>query len=78
MYYDVDRDFKDDEKLPLGRACENSEIILITDEDKEAQEGEIGEICILGQCLSNGNFLWKCIVYFRRNIYCRSRFQWYI
>ena len=56
MYYDVDRDFKDDEKLPLGRACENSEIILITDEDKEAQEGEIGEICILGQCLSNGYY----------------------
>lgn len=56
MYYDIDRDFEDDEKLPLGKACENSEIILITDEGKEAQEGEIGEICILGQCLSNGYY----------------------
>lgn len=56
MYYDIDRDFQDDEKLPLGRACENSEILLITDDKKEAAEGEIGEICILGQCLSNGYY----------------------
>ncbi len=56
MYYDIDREFRDDEKLPLGRACENSEIILITDDNKIAGEGEIGEICILGQCLSNGYY----------------------
>lgn len=56
MYYDIDRDFQDDEKLPLGRACENSTIQLITDDSKEAREGEIGEICILGQCLSNGYY----------------------
>lgn len=38
MYYDINRDFRDDEKLPLGKACENSEILLITDENKEARE----------------------------------------
>lgn len=56
MYYDIDRDFKDDETLPLGKACENSEILLITDDNREAEEGEIGEICVLGQCLSNGYY----------------------
>ena len=56
MYYDIDRDFRDDEKLPLGRACENSEVILINEENKLASKGEIGEICILGQCLSNGYY----------------------
>ena len=56
MYYDIDRDFQDDEKLPLGRECENSGILLITDQNKIAEEGEIGEICILGQCLSNGYY----------------------
>ena len=56
MYYDIDREFRDDEKLPLGKACENSEILLINEENKEAEEGEIGEICILGQCLSNGYY----------------------
>lgn len=56
MYYNVDKDFRDDEKLPLGSACENSEIVLITDDNRLAKEGEIGEICILGQCLSNGYY----------------------
>ena len=55
MYYDIEREFADDEKLPLGKACENSEILLITD-DRISENGEIGEICILGQCLSNGYY----------------------
>ncbi len=56
MYYDIEREFRDDEKLPLGKACENSEILLLNEENKEAEEGEMGEICILGQCLSNGYY----------------------
>lgn len=56
MYYEIDRDFRDDEKLPLGKACENSEIVLLGDGDKLVKDGEIGEICILGQCLSNGYY----------------------
>lgn len=56
MYYNVDRDFDDDDKLPLGKACENSEILLITDDNRVANPGEMGEICILGQCLSNGYY----------------------
>ena len=56
MYYDIKREFRDDDILPLGKACENCEICLITDDNREAEEGEIGEICILGQCLSNGYY----------------------
>ena len=56
MYYDIDRDFEDDEKLPLGRACGNSNIILINDKNELASNGEIGEICILGICLSQGYY----------------------
>lgn len=56
MYYNIERDFRDDEKLPLGKACENSEILLITDDNRVAKRGEMGEICILGQCLSNGYY----------------------
>lgn len=56
MYYNVDRDFRDDEKLPLGVACENSEILLIADDNRIVDTGKIGEICILGQCLSNGYY----------------------
>lgn len=56
MYYDIKREFRDDETLPLGKACENSEIVLITDNNREAEAGEIGEICVLGQCLSSGYY----------------------
>ncbi len=55
-YYDIDRDFKDEEKLPLGRACENSEIILLNEKNEITTDGEIGELCILGQCLANGYY----------------------
>ena len=56
MYYDIKREFADNEKLPLGKACENCEVLLINEKNQEAAEGEIGEICVLGQCLSNGYY----------------------
>lgn len=56
MYYNIDRNFSDEEKLPLGRACENCEIILLDDDDRITEEGTVGEICILGQCLSQGYY----------------------
>lgn len=60
MYFEVKRQFSDHEHLPLGRACENSKVLLITDDNRKAQVGEIGEICILGQCLSQGYYnLWE-------------------
>lgn len=56
MYYDITREFRDDDVLPLGKACENSEIILLTEDNQMAGEGEQGEICVLGQCLSLGYY----------------------
>ncbi len=56
MYYNIEREFMDDEKLPLGKACENSEILLLDERNMIAEEGNVGEICILGQCLSQGYY----------------------
>lgn len=56
MYYNINRDYSDEEKLPLGKACENSTILLLDENDKIVKTGEIGEICILGQCLSSGYY----------------------
>lgn len=56
MYYDIKKEFSDEDNLPLGKACENSEILLITDKGTCAERGEIGEICILGACLSQGYY----------------------
>ncbi len=56
MYYNIDRDFADDGKLPLGKACENSGILLLGEDGRAVEDGAAGEICILGQCLSNGYY----------------------
>lgn len=55
-YYNIEKDFTDEDKLPLGRACENSKIVLMTEDGKQSRRGEAGEICVLGQCLSNGYY----------------------
>lgn len=56
MYYNITRSFSDEEKLPLGRACGNSQIILLDEQGQKVEQGKIGEICILGQCLSYGYY----------------------
>lgn len=56
MYYNVGREFSDEDKLPLGKACENSSILLLDDNNQVVGSGKPGEICILGQCLSQGYY----------------------
>ena len=55
-YYLVDRDFGDDEPLPIGRACANTRIILLDEHDRPPAPGEQGELCVLGTCLSPGYY----------------------
>lgn len=53
--YIVDREFADDESLPIGCGCENTEILILND-DKPVSQGEIGELCVRGTCLSMGYY----------------------
>ena len=55
-YYIVDREFDDDEPLPIGKACENTRIIILNDENRPVGEDETGELCVLGTCLSMGYY----------------------
>lgn len=55
-YYKVDRDFELDEVIPIGGPFKNTEILLITDEDRLAEDGEVGEICIRGTSLTLGYY----------------------
>lgn len=55
-YYEVDREFSEDETLPIGRPFKNTEILLLTDDNKLAKEGEQGEICIRGTRLTLGYY----------------------
>ena len=55
-YYHVDRDFELDEAIPVGRPFHNTQILLLNDQNKLAQNGEVGEICIRGTCLTLGYY----------------------
>lgn len=56
-YYDVNRSFSNDESLPIGKACENSEALVLDDENHLiTAPNVIGELLIRGCCLSNGYY----------------------
>ena len=55
-YYVVDREFALDEAIPIGRPFKNTEILLLTDDNKPAKKGEQGEICIRGTSLTLGYY----------------------
>ena len=53
-YYIVDREFEDWEPLPIGKACENKRIMILNENDRMAEVGETGEICVIGSGLALG------------------------
>lgn len=55
-YYRVEREFAENESIPIGRPFPNREILLLTPEGRLAGEGEEGEICIRGTALTLGYY----------------------
>lgn len=56
-YYTIDRKFADDDVLPIGKPCKNSDVIIINESGKVVTGiGEIGELCVRGTCLSSGYY----------------------
>ena len=55
-WYEVDREFADDEVLPIGRPFPNTGLLLLTEDDRPAAPGEPGEICLRGTCLTLGYY----------------------
>lgn len=54
--YTVNREFENSERLPMGRACRNSDVMLLTEDDRPAGENEIGEVCVRGIGLAYGYY----------------------
>lgn len=46
-YYIVDREFKDDEVLPIGKACNNCDVFLLDENNQEVTDHSEGELCVL-------------------------------
>jgi len=54
-YLMVDREFSDDEPLPIGIPCRNSDVIILDEQDHRiTQAGQIGELCVRGSSLALG------------------------
>lgn len=55
-YYLVDREFSDDEPLPIGIPCRNSDVLILVDRKRLAKQGEQGELCVRGTSLALGYY----------------------
>jgi len=55
-FYLVDRDFNDDEPLPIGYPCKNSDVLILVDGIRKADINEQGELCVRGSSLALGYY----------------------
>lgn len=55
-YYFADRLYEEGEVIPLGKAFDNSGILLLKEDGTPAEEGEVGEMCIRGTGVTHGYY----------------------
>ena len=55
-FYIVDREFRDDEPLPIGIPCRNCSILVLKDDNTIARQDEEGELCVRGSFLACGYY----------------------
>ena len=56
-YYIVDRDFSEDESLPLGHVIENMRALVLDDNEQPVSgPGRTGELCVMGTSVSPGYY----------------------
>lgn len=53
-YYIVDRKLGDDEPVPIGGPCRNTDVLILNEENQPCQAGERGELCVRGSSLALG------------------------
>lgn len=54
--YPIDREFADNEIIPIGKACANKAVFLLDSEDRPPRQGEPGEICVRGTGVAKGYY----------------------
>lgn len=56
-YYICNRDFKDEDSLPIGKHCDNCETFIVDDNGKEIKEiGLMGELYVKGAFVAQGYY----------------------
>ncbi len=55
-YYIIDREFADDDPLPIGKPAYNTGILILDENNRKVSGNEIGELCIWGSGLALGYY----------------------
>ena len=55
-WFEVTRDFRDDEPLPIGFPCRNTDILVLNADEKPVTGAEEGELCVRGTSLAMGYY----------------------
>lgn len=55
-YWKAEREIGENDSIPIGRPFRNTQILLISEDGREAADGEPGEICIRGTCVTLGYY----------------------
>jgi amino acid adenylation domain-containing protein len=54
LCYHVKEIPKPGQKIPIGTPCKGAQVVLLDENDQPVSPGEIGELCISGECLARG------------------------
>lgn len=55
-FYVVDREFADDESLPIGIACDNCDVFIVNEKGERAADGEEGELYARTTFMADGYY----------------------
>lgn len=56
-YYIIDKDIPDEQPLPIGYPCRNTDIIILDDNNQAVREANVeGELCVRGTSLAMGYY----------------------
>jgi amino acid adenylation domain-containing protein len=55
-YYIVDREFPDDQPIPIGFPCRNTDILILTEDNRPVSVGQKGELCVRGASVALGYY----------------------
>lgn len=55
-YYIADREFSEDEKIPMGIPFENENVFLLDEQNHPVMDGGVGEVCVAGTSVALGYY----------------------
>lgn len=55
-FYVVDREFADDESLPIGKACDNCDVFIVNADGEKAKSDEEGELFVRSSFMADGYY----------------------